>query len=192
MENSQDRLRVLIPPTLQHYFLIASLAAIAWVSDLLLVDGPLRWAGLGVALVLSWAVVIDLTRLRLPDVLTLFLLLSAIVFTALFRSGFLMNALIGAILGYGAIAALRWVYLRLRGQEGIGLGDAKLLAACGAWAGGTSLPFILLVASLSSIIWVVVQHALTGEKINKTPFGPGIAFGFWIVWLLGPVEIVSN
>ena len=80
---------------------------------------------------------IDLRSWRLPDVLTLPLVVAGLVAAWLdFLPGTgLARAIAGAVLGYVALAGIAWVYRRLRHREGLGLGDAKLLAAAGAWLG---------------------------------------------------------
>ena len=58
------------------------------------------------------------------------------------------TGLIGAAAGWLALVALAWLYRRLRGREGLGGGDPKLLAGIGAWLGVLQLPFVLLGAGL--------------------------------------------
>jgi leader peptidase (prepilin peptidase) / N-methyltransferase len=72
-------------------------------------------------------------------------------------------------------------YFRRYGQEGLGLGDAKLFAAAGAWLGWQALPMALLIAAVSGL---VVALAL-GKTARATPlpFGPALALGFWVTWL---------
>ena len=71
----------------------------------------------------------------------------------------------------------------------MGLGDAKLLAASGAWLGAGALPTVLLWATGSALVCVLVASrrnpALTGA--SRLPFGPFLAFGIWLVWLYGPL-----
>ncbi len=137
--------------------------------------------GLGVSLLgLSW---IDLDRYLLPDLLTLPLLLAGLTHSVLIR-GAIWQALAGAVIGYILIAGLAAFWRRRFGREGIGLGDAKLLAAGGAWLGGYALPLILLVASGTLLALTLVMN-LTGKKTSSRtalPFGPALALGIWGVW----------
>ena len=85
-------------------------------------------------LALAW---IDWTHLRLPDVLTLPLLLAGLGATALLDPDDATDHALAAAIGYAALRLVSFGYLKLRGREGLGAGDAKLLAAAGgvAWAG---------------------------------------------------------
>src|SRR6202008_842809 len=57
-------------------------------------------------------------------------------------------ALIGASAGYFALGIVYWLFKLIRGKEGMGYGDFKLLAALGAWMGWQMLPLIVLLSSL--------------------------------------------
>ncbi|NBX99977.1 MAG: prepilin peptidase, partial [Burkholderiaceae bacterium] len=78
------------------------------------------------------------------------------------------------------------LYRLLKKQDGIGLGDAKLLAALGAWMGWQVLPEILLLAALLGLVggwvWLRWQRLATNQAF---PFGPFIAFA-GIIALLWP------
>src|SRR5260370_23338521 len=79
----------------------------------------------------------------LPDVLTLPLLAAGLAVDYSIAPDSWPDHLIGAVAGFAALAVVALVYRRLRKREGIGLGDAKLLAALGAWASLQSLPTVL-------------------------------------------------
>ncbi|MGR3502557.1 prepilin peptidase [Pseudaestuariivita sp.] len=136
---------------------------------------------LGLALVLVRLSLIDLREFRLPDVYTLGLLATGFAVTVLFRQVSLVEALIGAIAGYGLFWALGAWHFRRHGREGLGLGDAKLFAACGSWLGYAMLPFVLLVASLGALIFVLL---IRGDQRARIAFGPWLALGFWVGWCL--------
>ena len=69
---------------------------------------------------------------------------------------------------------------QLRDRPGLGLGDAKLLAAGGAWLTLADLPWVVLVASLGAISFAMARQS------RKAPlaFGPWIALAIAIIWLL--------
>lgn len=95
--------------------------------------------------------------------------------------------LMAAGVGFGALYLVATVYERLRGQAGLGLGDAKLLAASGAWLGVQALASVVLLATTSALA-VVGGMRLSGRQVSRTtmlPFGPFLAFGTWLVWLYG-------
>jgi leader peptidase (prepilin peptidase) / N-methyltransferase len=92
---------------------------------------------------------------------------------------------VAAVLGYLAFAAIGLAYRRLRGREGLGGGDARLIAAAGAWCGLEALPWIV-VASATLGLLAALGLALTGRKVTSRtwiPFGTCIALVFWLAWL---------
>ena len=128
---------------------------------------------------------IDARTQRLPDVLTLPLILAGIAVNGLIFSS-LWTALAGAALGYGALVALELAYKRLRGRDGLGRGDAKLLAAGGAWCGAWLLPFILLAGSLGALVFVsalALVRRRAPDANQPMPFGPWLALGIALGWV---------
>lgn len=128
---------------------------------------------------------IDARTQRLPDVLTLPLILAGIAVNAVIFSS-LWVALAGAGLGYGVLVALELAYRRLRGRDGLGRGDAKLLAAGGAWCGAWLLPLILLVGSASALAYVLLLAVLrrrAPDPGQPMPFGPWLALGIALCWI---------
>ena len=137
-----------------------------------------------VALVLAvclWTMIvlaaIDLETGYLPDALTIPLIALGIGFNSTGQMAPFMDALIGAIVGYVVFRAIGAVFLRVRGIEGLGQGDAKLLAATGAWAGWTVLAPTVFVSALGTLLIVGAINARGGEVNRETeiPFGPALA-----------------
>ena len=124
---------------------------------------------------------IDLETGYLPDAITLPLIgagLTANVFSIFVSPA---NAAIGALAGFGSLWLIGAAYERLRGREGLGLGDAKLFAAIGAWTGWAMLPLILFLAALSTLAVIGVRALIGRESAldEAVPFGPGLcAAGF--------------
>jgi leader peptidase (prepilin peptidase)/N-methyltransferase len=132
---------------------------------------------------------IDVYFHRLPDVLTLPLAAVGLLVSAASGSAALWWSAASAALGFLLLAGVAWGYRCVRGRAGLGLGDAKLLAASGAWLGAGALPTVLLWATGSALVCVLVAShrnaRLTGA--SRLPFGPFLAFGTWLVWLYGPL-----
>lgn len=148
----------------------------------------LSWVQILLILVLVYLAYIDLRTFRLPDVITLPLTLSGLLASSLSSLGFVsfQDSLIGAILGYTSLWLLNSLYRLAKKQDGIGMGDAKLLAALGAWLGWFALPSILLMASLTGLIGGLIW--LKWQKQNHRsafPFGPFLAIA-GIIELLWP------
>jgi leader peptidase (prepilin peptidase)/N-methyltransferase len=138
---------------------------------------------IGVLLILSW---IDFKTFLLPDYLTYGLIaygLLANIFLGLAWAS-IESSVLGALFGFVTLYALNQLYLKIRGHHGIGMGDAKLLAGLGACLGIQSLPYILLIASVSGLIGGYVWLKIHGQDQSQVfPFGPFIAFGGIIVLL---------
>jgi leader peptidase (prepilin peptidase)/N-methyltransferase len=167
---------------------LAALVLAVWAWTVL--DGWLLWAGCGFAWCLALAAAIDARHQVLPDGLTLPLLLAGLAVAAALDSTMLADHALGAVAGYGAFALIAWLYRRIRGQEGLGLGDAKLLAAIGAWVGWPGLPSTVLYGALAAIVAsIAFRKAGLVQAAQPIPFGPFLAIGGWLVWLYGPLEI---
>lgn len=137
-------------------------------------------------LALAW---IDARTGRLPDALSLPLLAAGLALAALriepLPTPPLFAAATGAALGYGFLVLLEKAYEQLRGRPGLGRGDAKLLAAGGAWCGIGALPAVLLIASLAALAWtgILYLRGQTFRLTTKLPFGPFLALGILAAWL---------
>ena len=145
------------------------------------------------ASILAALSVIDIYTYRLPDVLTLPLLAAGVVVSYCFEVQPVWWSAVSAIFGFCLLLAIAQVYLRLRERAGIGLGDAKLLAAAGAWLGAETISTVLLLASMSALLWAAVQpfHSSAVTATTRLPFGPFLAFGIWAGWLFGPIHNAS-
>ena len=131
----------------------------------------------------------DRTAFRLPDAITIPLALTGIGAAALMGKGVAWHAF-SAALGLVLILLVDWGYRAWRGRAGIGMGDAKLFAASGAWLGAEALPTVLLWACVAALGVLLLAHML-GRRVAATtavPFGSFLAFGTWLVWCLGPLQ----
>jgi leader peptidase (prepilin peptidase)/N-methyltransferase len=129
-------------------------------------------------LALIYLAYIDWRTLRLPNAITFPLMIFGITFNWVsdLRLTTPSSALLGALLGYTSLWALNTGYRLLKNRNGIGMGDAKLLAALGAWLGWGSLPSILLIASVAGIVGGIIWLKLRGHQLQQAfPFGPFLA-----------------
>lgn len=127
---------------------------------------------------------IDIQTLRLPDTLTLPLLVMGLIAAVLEPLDWVWHAS-GALAGYLLFVGIEVLYQRLRNRPGLGRGDAKLLAAGGAWCGIMSIPMMVLLASTTALITLLIARGL-GHSITRetpVPFGPFIAAGIAMIWL---------
>ncbi len=144
----------------------------------------------GLAAALVTLSVIDVNSQRLPDRLTFPLTAAGLLLSILFQWGNPAMRLAAAVVGYALMYAIAAGYERLRQRPGLGLGDAKLFAAAGAWLGFEGLPTVMLLAT-GTALCVVLSAALLGKKMTpetRIPLGPFLAFAFWLVWLYGPLR----
>jgi leader peptidase (prepilin peptidase)/N-methyltransferase len=135
-------------------------------------------AAYGCAAVLLTLAFIDAETRLLPDDLTLPLLWAGLLVNLGATFTPLRDAVLGAALGYATLWLLYWAFRLLRGKEGIGYGDFKLLAALGACLGAPALLQIVLCSSVAGVIWGVAAM-LRGRLADdrSMPFGPFLAAG---------------
>jgi leader peptidase (prepilin peptidase)/N-methyltransferase len=140
---------------------------------------------------------VDLRTFRLPDVITLPMIAAGLIFNYFSSLSFtnLPNAIAGASAGYLLLWGLNFIYKRAKKQNGIGMGDAKLLAALGAWLGLSAIPSILLLASIGGLIGGVAWLRLQKQSIHSAfPFGPFLAIAgiIELLWLQPPQILFLN
>lgn len=141
---------------------------------------PKALAALILALGLLTVSMIDVEHMLLPDALVYPLLWVGILLNSFGLFASLYDAIWGTACAYLSFFLLQALYKLSTGREGLGLGDAKLFAAIGAWGGWQVLMDTLLVAALSSAL--VILYLLLAGKLNRgslLPFGPFLALGGW-------------
>ena len=143
--------------------------------------------------VFGWLLVtlalLDLDHFWLPDALTLPLAILGLGFGLAGVAPAPGDHAIGAVVGFLLLAAIAWAYRRLRGREGLGQGDAKLLGAIGAWLGWRALPVVVLAACAIGFLWCAVRM-VSGRSValtDRLPLGALLACAAWAIWLLGPI-----
>jgi leader peptidase (prepilin peptidase)/N-methyltransferase len=166
---------------------LAALAVALWAA--LTVSEAQLWP----SCVLGWGLlalaVIDYRDYLLPDAITLPLVALGLGAAYLDDPAGVPAHAIGAAAGFLAFLLIGLAYRRLRGRDGLGFGDAKLLAAAGAWVGWQGLPSVVLLGAAASLALVLAQ-SLRGQTLRldaRLPFGPGLCLGLWVVWLYGPL-----
>jgi leader peptidase (prepilin peptidase)/N-methyltransferase len=145
-------------------------------------------AGAGLALLALAIAVVDRRSFIIPDPLNALALIVGILALGLKSdaSEAIANALIRAAVMFGVFFAFRVGYRKLRGREGMGLGDVKLAAVAGVWLNWTDLPIAIDIAALSALASALLGRA-TGKEwslTEKLPFGFFFAPTIWICWLL--------
>ena len=130
------------------------------------------------ALALITLTFIDFDTQLLPDDITLPLLWLGLVFNLNFGFTDITSAVTGAAAGYLILWSVYWAFKVIRGKEGMGYGDFKLLAAIGAWFGWKLLPAVILLSStLGAVIGIALIVLTKRGKEVPMPFGPFLAIG---------------
>ncbi|MEM1409210.1 MAG: prepilin peptidase [Pseudomonadota bacterium] len=130
---------------------------------------------------------IDAETGYLPDALVLPLLAAGWLVAAAGLGPPFLNALIGTVLGGGGLWLIAKGYWLWRRRDGLGGGDIKLVAAAGAWLGPFALPYVMLAASLSALVFVSLQMLLGKREADLSTalrFGPFLAGALALVKLL--------
>lgn len=149
----------------------------------------LSWQ-MGAAMIFTWILIcltfIDLDYHLLPDQLTLLLVWTGLFFSLFFLFVDSQDAIIGAMAGYMIFATLQLLFGWATGKVGMGQGDFKFLAALATFTGWQLLPLIILLASISGIIFTLIHMLIKREfKSVPLPFGPYLAIAGWVALLWG-------
>ncbi len=143
---------------------------------------------------LLWALLaltmIDIDTQLLPDDVTLPLLWAGLIVNLGGLFAPLPDAVIGAVAGYLSLWTIYWLFKLIRGKEGMGHGDFKLLAALGAWLGWQVLPVIVLLSSVVGAVIGITLIVFKGRDNNlPLAFGPYLAIAGGIALFFGPTLV---
>lgn len=153
-------------------------------------NSPLIWLAAAYLVLLSLAVsVIDFRHLIIPNTLNAANAGGGLVFAALLPTTPTLASLAGGVLGFAAMLAFRVSYRRIRGRDGLGLGDVKFMTGAGVWVGWHGLAPLLLVSSLSALVFLALRGVLSGrfDPQHALPFGPFLCVGTLTVWTIQAV-----
>jgi leader peptidase (prepilin peptidase)/N-methyltransferase len=118
---------------------------------------------------------IDLEHQILPNVITLPGVAAGLA-ASLFVPPGIASSLLGALLGGGVLWAIAEIYVRVRGIEGMGMGDVKMLGMIGAFLGAPLMALTLVLASFAgALTGVALMMAGRGDLQRRLPFGTFLA-----------------
>ncbi len=147
-------------------------------------------AGAALAALTLAIALIDRRRLIIPDELNALALAAGLAAaglkTQVSPGAAILDALLRAALMFAAFYAFRAGYRRLRGIEGMGLGDVKLAAVAGVWLDWVNLPIAVDIAAMAALAAALIKR-LKGKRLDpraKLPFGAYFAPAIWLCWLL--------
>jgi leader peptidase (prepilin peptidase)/N-methyltransferase len=165
---------------------IAAVAASLWATP-----GLRGFLGAGLAVLMLAIAVIDAKHFIIPNELAAVSLGLGAIHAVIVESDSAGLALAVALLR-GAILALVFLgiqvcYRRMRGREGIGLGDVKLAGVAGVWLDWVTLPIAVEIAALAAIAFYILRQYILRRPVrlrSRLPFGLFLAPAIWLCWLL--------
>jgi leader peptidase (prepilin peptidase)/N-methyltransferase len=139
----------------------------------------------GCALIVLFA--IDLEHQLLPNLITLPGIVVGFAFSLLTTTPGWVSSFIGIVVGGGLLYGVAEAYYRIRHEEGLGMGDVKMLAMVGAFLGWPATLMTLMMGSIAgSVVGVAVIVARRGDMKYALPFGTFLAMGAALAATVGP------
>jgi leader peptidase (prepilin peptidase)/N-methyltransferase len=155
--------------------------AVVWLSP----TGPLIVSRLVLGCALIVLFMIDLEHQILPNLITLPGIAVGLALSLIAPPG-PVDALIGAALGAGVLYAIAAGYYLWRKEEGMGMGDVKMLAMIGAFLGWQAVLLTLVLSSFSgALIGIGILATSRGSMRYALPFGTFLALGALVAMLSG-------
>lgn len=127
---------------------------------------------------------IDIKTMKLPNGLNVAVFLLGVVYNVMIGQDWRVPVASCAIAAI-VLISISVVYTKIRGRQGMGMGDIKLLAAGAVWISPYLLPIVLLFSSISAIIYAMLDRAgRDGSYLSyKLPYGPFLAMAIWFAWI---------
>jgi leader peptidase (prepilin peptidase)/N-methyltransferase len=168
------------------YPIVEAVTAVLFVVVAVLTpDGPVLGARLSLTTALIALFGIDLHHQILPNAITLPGIGVGLAWSLAGPPGW-RDALIGAVLGGGILYAIAYAYYLVRREEGLGMGDVKMLAMIGAFLGWQAVLVTLILATFSgALVGVGIIAFSRGDMKLALPFGTFLALGALAAMLAG-------
>lgn len=150
---------------------------------------PLPQTALNMAIASAMVVItfIDIDHFLILDVITYPSIALAPLLALAVGHITLGESLLGIVVGGGGLWAFAWSYEKLRDQEGMGLGDVKLLAMIGGLFGWQATLFSLFAGAVVGSFVGLGAMVVRGSRFNlEIPFGPFLAVGSLLYMFAGP------
>ncbi|MBU3887030.1 prepilin peptidase [Methylosinus sporium] len=172
---------------------IAGTSAVAVVSLL-----SLRWPAAVASTTLGALMIagaeMDARAFLLPDHVTFGASLAGLAAAALLAAEdplfAVLEAAVGALCVAGVFELVRRIFARLRGIEGLGLGDVKLAAAIGAWLPLEFAPLCIILAAGAALVAVGLAR-LRGVRVDaetRLPFGAYLCPALWLAYFVSALS----
>lgn len=169
---------------------VAAVTVTLWAVAL--VPWPLLWLSCPLGWILLALALTDWWHLLLPDALPLSLGLTDFGLTALWYSSLQADNASDAVLGCCVFTAFAAVYWCLRRRDGLDDGDAKVLAASGAWLGWQGLPSVVAISALTGLAAAGVGRVAGRQmsSLDAVSLDSHLALADWLGGLCGPILVV--
>jgi leader peptidase (prepilin peptidase) / N-methyltransferase len=184
-------LRKLATPRALTSAVLALVATASVYISVVIAPGAIGILGAGLALVVLAIAFIDWRSFIIPDWLNVAGGGLAILHAAVQEPEAMLQAVAIAVLRGIVLAAifflLRAGYARLRGRQGLGLGDVKLAFVAGAWLDWLTIPIAIQLAAFAALTTYLLRQIVSGRSIsstNRIPFGLFFAPAIWTCWVL--------
>jgi leader peptidase (prepilin peptidase)/N-methyltransferase len=171
--------------------ILTLVAAAAVYLSIISAPGATGFLAAGLAIVVLAIAVIDWRSFIIPDGLNITGASLGIAYAAVRQPDAMLEATALALLRGAVLAllffALRYGYARLRGRQGLGLGDVKLAFVAGAWLDWLMIPIAIQLAAFAALSVYLLRQLVSGQSIsatNRMPFGLFLAPAIWICWVL--------
>ncbi|HSF19189.1 MAG TPA: prepilin peptidase [Vicinamibacteria bacterium] len=122
-------------------------------------------------------VFIDYEHQILPNSITIPGILAGLALSLLRDTISIRDSALGALLGAGLLFVVAELYFRLRGIEGLGFGDVKMMGMVGAFLGWKGVFLTLFLGSFAGSVVGGFVLARGGDMQTKLPFGTFLGAG---------------
>ena len=178
------------PTTLTHVVLLLAAIAAAYAS-FFSPPGTIGYLGAGLAIVMLSIAIIDGRSYVIPDWLNVAGGALGIMHAAAQEPDAVLPSVAEAALRGAVLAliffAIRAGYARLRGRQGLGLGDVKLAFVAGVWLDWFIIPIAIELAAFAALSVYLLRQISCGRTLSprsRIPFGLFFAPAIWICWVL--------
>ena len=187
----RGRCRTCGAPISAQYPVVEAMGGLAVLIPLLVLG--IEWEALA-GIILGWHLIalalIDLETRLVPDVIVISMgVLGAVLVWLIGGWSGLLTGLVSAAI----LAAFFWIVRTIAnatmGKEAMGTGDITLSAGIGIYLLPLYLPLFLLISSVSVLVVALLWAWVTkrGLRDVEIPFGPGLALGGWLTFLVGNI-----
>jgi leader peptidase (prepilin peptidase)/N-methyltransferase len=147
--------------------------------------------GSALAIVMLTIAFIDARHFIIPDTLNAVGFGLALLHAIAQEPEAMLWAVSHALMRGAALALVFWiireVYMRVRGRDGLGLGDVKLAGVAGAWLDWLMMPIVIETAALAALSVYMLRYYFLAHSISATtrlPLGLFFAPAIWVCWIL--------